>query len=127
MPRRSAGAILSVPMSKPRYTAVESQLMISPPRRSATVRASALLPVAVGPRIAISGLGMHHRGSVTELPSTTEDAGDRRKNRVAFHPSTLRESQGRPEQRRGATMLVPRLGSGRPCIVEGSIGRRAGN
>ena len=39
-------------MSKPRYTAVESQLMISPPKRSASASASALLPVAVGPRTA---------------------------------------------------------------------------
>jgi hypothetical protein len=38
---------LSVPMSKPRYTAVESQLMISPRQRSATVKDSVLLPVAV--------------------------------------------------------------------------------
>src|SRR5262245_53681039 len=52
MPRRSAGAILSVPMSNPRYTAVESQLMISPPNRSAMASASALLPVAVGPSTA---------------------------------------------------------------------------
>src|SRR3954447_1593666 len=52
MPRRSAAAILSVPMSKPRYTAVESQLMISPSKRSAIASASALLPVAVGPRTA---------------------------------------------------------------------------
>src|SRR5438477_4920651 len=39
-------------MSKPRYTAVESQLMISPPNRSASARARALLPVAVDPRMA---------------------------------------------------------------------------
>src|SRR5216683_4757993 len=52
MPRRSARAILSVPMSNPRYTAVESQLTISPRYRSASARASALFPVAVGPRIA---------------------------------------------------------------------------
>src|SRR3979490_2151710 len=59
MPRRSATAILSVPMSKPRYTAVESQLMISPPNRSASASASALLPVAVDPRTATtSGLGI---------------------------------------------------------------------
>jgi hypothetical protein len=30
MPRCAMRASLSVPMSKPRYTAVESQLMISP-------------------------------------------------------------------------------------------------
>src|SRR5256885_12011956 len=54
MPRRSTGATLSVPMSNPRYTAVESQLMISPPKRSATASPTALFPVAVGPRIAIS-------------------------------------------------------------------------
>src|SRR3954470_12824455 len=52
MPRRSAGAILSVPMSNPRYTAVESQLTMSPPNCSAIASASALFPVAVGPRIA---------------------------------------------------------------------------
>src|SRR5262249_15385700 len=55
MPRRSASGSLSVPMSKPRYTAVESQLTISPPYRSAIASASALLPVAVGPRIATTG------------------------------------------------------------------------
>src|SRR5262245_61764389 len=59
MPRRSAAAILSVPMSKPRYTAVESQLTISPLNRSATASASALFPVAVGPRIATSLLDTH--------------------------------------------------------------------
>jgi len=56
MPRRSAGAVLSVPMSNPRNTAVESQLTISPPCRSAKASASALFPVAVGPRIAMSGI-----------------------------------------------------------------------
>src|SRR5688572_13235175 len=55
MPRRSPGGTLSVPMSKPRYTAVESQLMISPPRRSASSMPSALVPVAVGPRMASIG------------------------------------------------------------------------
>src|SRR5687767_5105947 len=49
MPRRCSSVSLSVPMSKPRYTAVESQLMISPSRRSASARPSALLPDAVGP------------------------------------------------------------------------------
>src|SRR6476469_7606814 len=52
MPRRSANGTLSVPMSKPRYTAVESQLTISPPNRSASASASELFPVAVGPRTA---------------------------------------------------------------------------
>src|SRR3954464_13049717 len=42
-------------MSNPRYTAVESQLMISPPCLSARLMPSALLPVAVGPRIARIG------------------------------------------------------------------------
>ena len=55
MPRRSAIGTLSVPISKPRYTAVESQLMISPPRRRASSMPSALLPVAVGPRMARIG------------------------------------------------------------------------
>src|SRR5687768_635406 len=53
MPRRSCSGTLSVPISKPRYTAVESQLMISPLKRSAMAIPRALLPVAVGPRIAI--------------------------------------------------------------------------
>ena len=58
---------MSVPMSKPRYTAVESQLMISPWQRSAIASASALLPVAVGPRMATtSGL----------LDKTDEHVGD---------------------------------------------------
>src|SRR6266581_115508 len=59
MPRRACSEILSVPMSKPRYTAVESQLMISPLSRSATASASALFPVAVGPRTATTeGVGI---------------------------------------------------------------------
>ena len=44
-----------MPMSKPRYTAVESQLMISPRWRSASSMPSVLLPEAVGPRIARIG------------------------------------------------------------------------
>src|SRR5690242_9224188 len=52
MPRCAAGGTLSVPISKPRYTAVESQLTISPPYCSASASASALLPEAVGPRTA---------------------------------------------------------------------------
>src|SRR5258708_14687178 len=51
-PRRWASGILPGPMSKPGKTAVESQLTISPPYRSATASASALFPVAVGPRTA---------------------------------------------------------------------------
>src|SRR5213082_1640586 len=58
MPRRSASGTLSVPMSNPRYTAVESQFTISPRNRSASASASALLPVAVGPSTATtSGSG----------------------------------------------------------------------
>src|SRR5688572_14676550 len=55
MPCRSWTDTLSVPMSKPRYTAVESQLMISPRRVAASASARALFPVAVGPRIATTG------------------------------------------------------------------------
>ena len=40
-------------MSNPRYTAVESQLTISPRTRSANARDKLLLPVAVGPTIAM--------------------------------------------------------------------------
>src|SRR5437773_1707424 len=68
MPRRPAIGIFSVPISKPRYTAVESQLTISPLCRSATASASALLPVAVGPRIARTrGLGMDRQNSNLQL------------------------------------------------------------
>src|SRR4051794_10164175 len=81
MPRRSAAAILSVPMSKPRYTAVESQLMISPSNRSAIPSASALLPVAVGPRtataLALFTVALVRHGSpiaVRLTPDTTENA-----------------------------------------------------
>jgi hypothetical protein len=57
-PRRSDTGTLSVPISKPRYTAVESQLMTSPPCLSASSMPSALFPVAVGPRMArIGGRG----------------------------------------------------------------------
>src|SRR5688500_9326242 len=52
MPCRSAGSTLSVPMSRPRYTAVESQLTISPPSRAASAMPSALFPDAVGPSTA---------------------------------------------------------------------------
>ena len=54
MPLREAIGTLSVPMSNPLYTAVESQLTISPRTRSANARAKALLPVAVGPTIAMT-------------------------------------------------------------------------
>ena len=49
MARRSSIDTLSVPMSNPRYTAVESQLMISPLKRLASASARALFPLAVGP------------------------------------------------------------------------------
>src|SRR5678815_4857164 len=52
MPRCSAVGTLSVPMSMPRYTAVESQAMMTPSNREAIASASALLPVAVGPTTA---------------------------------------------------------------------------
>src|SRR2546428_344390 len=69
MPRRPAIGVFSVPISKPRYTAVESQLMISPWCRSATASASALLPVAVGPRIARTrGLRMIRHGPGVDGP-----------------------------------------------------------
>src|SRR5258708_13247865 len=58
MPRLSASAMLSAPIAKRGTTAVESQLMISPPCRSASDSASALFPVAVGPRTAMSRLVM---------------------------------------------------------------------
>src|SRR5512145_3128061 len=54
MPCCSPAGTLSVPMSMPRYTAVESHAMISPSNRRARARASALLPVAVGPTTAAS-------------------------------------------------------------------------
>src|SRR5262245_50954521 len=50
--RRSARDALAVPMSMPMYTCCESQLTTSPPRRCARARPSALLPEAVGPRMA---------------------------------------------------------------------------
>src|SRR5262245_53221574 len=54
MPRRSSTPSLSVPMSMPRYTAVESQETTSPLNCSASSRPSALLPDAVGPTTATS-------------------------------------------------------------------------
>src|SRR5689334_8472360 len=56
-------------MSKPRYTAVESQLTISPPNRSAIASASALLPVAVGPTTATAFTGTPHPGEEQPLTS----------------------------------------------------------
>jgi hypothetical protein len=44
-----SGGILSVPISKPLYTCIESQLMISPLRCSASLIAMSLFPTAVGP------------------------------------------------------------------------------
>src|ERR1700694_5641107 len=70
MPRRSARAILSVPMANPRYTAVGSQLTSSPRYRSASARASALFPVAVGPRIATTV------GSVTDANQDAQGEDD---------------------------------------------------
>ena len=65
-------------MSKPRYTAVESQLTISPPYRSASARPSALLPVAVGPRIAtargLDDTGQLQRASADSATKDTTDA-----------------------------------------------------
>src|ERR1700687_984606 len=72
MPRRSDRAILSVPMSNPQYTAVESQLTISPRYRSASARASALFPVAVGPRIATTA----GSGTGTNQDAQGEDDDD---------------------------------------------------
>src|SRR5216684_9251038 len=79
MPRCADSGSLSVPMSKPRYTAVESQLMISPSYRSASARASALFPVAVGPRIA------------TTRGVTNESAG-KRERRPAAGPGQVAAS-----------------------------------
>src|SRR6185503_8165478 len=67
MPRRPSTDTLSVPMSKPRYTAVESQLMISPPCRSASASPSALLPDAVGPRTATTSGRTSH--DIQQLPT----------------------------------------------------------
>src|SRR5712692_1149767 len=75
IPRRLARAILSVPMSNPRYTAVESQLTISPRYRSASAKASALFPVAVGPRIATTvGSGTDANQEVQGEDDDDEDA-----------------------------------------------------
>src|ERR1700728_2803922 len=54
MPRCWAAGTLPVPISKCRYTCVESQTRISPPRRSARSIPNADFPEAVGPRITTS-------------------------------------------------------------------------
>src|ERR1700730_615309 len=55
MSRRSAKLGFVVPMSKPRYSCVESQATTSPPSRSASHTPSADLPEAVGPTTATRG------------------------------------------------------------------------
>ena len=48
---RSSRVGLAVPSSMPRYTATESQLTISPLKRSASASESAVFPLPVGPRM----------------------------------------------------------------------------
>src|SRR5262245_54576227 len=55
IPSRSAGVSLAVPMSMPRYSCMESALMISPPRVSARRSDRADFPAAVGPTTATTG------------------------------------------------------------------------
>src|SRR5688572_7546520 len=84
MPRRCSIGSLSVPMSKPRYTAVESQLMISPWQRSAIARLRALLPEAVGPSTARTRgrtFESNHESGRMRRMVPTESVGDQR-----FHP-----------------------------------------
>src|ERR1700674_3600617 len=52
---RCSGEGLAVPISNSRYTATESQLITSPPKRTASAIASEDLPLAVGPAITTSG------------------------------------------------------------------------
>src|SRR5688572_30268095 len=68
-------------MSKPRYTAVESQLTTSPPSRRASAMPSALLPVAVGPSTATSS------GRVVTAPSA--------RGRAPARPARPARSAGR--------------------------------
>src|SRR5881628_2880534 len=99
MPRRSAAAILSVPMSKPRYTAVESQLMISPSYRSASASASALLPVAVGPSTA----------TANRLLTTLHAAARKPRKHADPLPHAQQDIDGeRDEQNHEAELLRPR-------------------
>src|SRR3982751_6405367 len=95
MPRCSCGGTLSVPMSKPRYTAVESQLTISPLKRSASAIPSALLPVAVGPTTAT------RRGRVL----TARGRRQKRRWRAASAPGT-----GRPAAHATAVSLLRSAG-----------------
>jgi hypothetical protein len=82
-------------MSKPRYTAVESQLMISPPRRSASSMPSALLPAAVGPRMASIG-----------GPSTFETGALRAGRRMSVPEDD--DADDEPEQDQQAELLRAR-------------------
>src|SRR3954454_24309216 len=84
MPRCSASGTLSVPMSNPRYTAVESQLTTSPPNRCAIAMASALLPVAVGPTIASS------RGVTCERLERPRERDDHQGGERDEQPEALR-------------------------------------
>ena len=55
---------MAVPMSNPRYTCIESTEMISPPTFSASAKATADLPTAVGPAMQIGwGWQMEDGGS----------------------------------------------------------------
>src|SRR6185436_14669383 len=76
MPRRSSIGTLSVPMSKPRYTAVESQLTISPPNRPASDSPRALLPHAVGPSTATTS---GRSAGATSAEHVDEDVYDQRR------------------------------------------------
>src|SRR6266478_6412352 len=55
MPRRSEWLGFAVPISKPRYSCVESQATTSPPSCSASFTPSADFPDAVGPTMATRG------------------------------------------------------------------------
>ena len=70
MPWRCATVSLAVPMSMPRYSCMESALMISPPSSRASRSARSDLPAAVGPSTAITGSAMPpvcHRRAGREL------------------------------------------------------------
>ena len=78
---RSVRVGLAVPISKPRYTCVESQASTSPPKRRAISIPSVVLPEAVGPRMTSNGIeagasaGMVEPGSseILRIPDQQEN------------------------------------------------------
>src|SRR5688572_18591171 len=126
MPRCSAGGTLSVPMSMPLYTAVESQAMMTASNRAAIASASALLPVAVGPttataRIVSVGGGDRHAGGRARAVTDLVVERDREKRPIVRILGRQRLRRIRPLERVECRNVV-RLDRTRPDNLQFSDG-----